>query len=427
MKQLITDSRWWGIILVLAMAVSTHNLFAQEEELEELPESKQPVRCEPDSVNVPYFKWKSDSITQEQVNIWYSFAQEKYKYKDYKGAIPYFWRVLMNYKNPQFKVVYNKLADCYFRLGAIDSTLLVAYMGLKKYPSYDNLHWWVATLQNRLGHTECAIPHYEALVKTNPKKKEYWERLAQLYFSLGDERALEAQKKVVELDPNDVEASQLYAEMIRQFGGDPLQALKETFEKDTTNIENAFRYGKEAYNSGEYQQAVRAFKSILAQDPKHQEAMEYLGRSYEGLSRYREAIVTYKRILEQDPKNINVLCLLARVYIQQNSFSAALTYARRARNIDPSNGLPHIIIAEVYEAAVNYCSNKRAKHEFTYDDKLVYRMARNEYLKAAKDPNWAADASRRARQLQTLLPTKEDLFMHKNRLKPTDSCYQSIL
>ncbi|RMD98441.1 MAG: hypothetical protein D6814_07560 [Calditrichaeota bacterium] len=85
-----------------------------------------------------------------------------------------------------------------------------------------------------------------------------------------------------------------------------------------------------------------------------------------------------------------------------------------------------MIMAEVYENAVNYCSNKRKKKEFTYDDKLVYRLAAEEYKKATRDPNYAADARRRLKQIEPLLPTKEDYFMHKNRLTPKDPCYQWI-
>lgn len=85
-----------------------------------------------------------------------------------------------------------------------------------------------------------------------------------------------------------------------------------------------------------------------------------------------------------------------------------------------------MIMSEIYEDAIQYCSDKRAKKKFTYDDKLVYLFSMQELKKAAKDPDYAADAKRRIKQLQTLVPTKEDLFMQKNRMKPREKCYQWI-
>jgi len=131
----------------------------------------------------------------------------------------------------------------------------------------------------------------------------------------------------------------------------------------------------------------------------------------------------YRQILKIEPKNIKIMTLIASVYSRLNEFTKARSYIRRAERLEPRNGLPHFVMAQIYEDAVNYCSNKRKKREFTYDDKLIYRLASEEYKKAAHDPNYAADARRRLKQIENLLPTKADYFMHKNRLTPRDPCY----
>ncbi|NOX37298.1 MAG: tetratricopeptide repeat protein [Calditrichaeota bacterium] len=413
-----------GVVMLLLGMFGSSSIYAQFDEFEE--EELEEVKCKPDTLISGYEHFKVDTVTQQQIAIWYSFGQEEYKYKHYDRAIPYFWRVLMNDQTGKFRVVYSKLADCYFRLNKVDSTLLVVYMGLEKYPNYARLHYWAGFVHDRLGHTKCAIPHYEFLVKQYPKEKDYWVKLAYLYYKVEDPKAIEAQKKVVDLDPKDVEASRLLAEIMTHFGEDPLEALKATFEKDTTNVENALRYGKEAFNVGNYEEALRPFRAILKVDPKNTLAMEYIGRSYEGLNQLGNAIRAYKDILKIEPKNVKVMSLIASVYARMNNFTSARSYVNRAKRLEPNNGLPYMIMAEIYETAVNYCSNKRKKKEFTYDDKLVYRLAAEEYKKAARDPNYAGDAKRRLKQLETLLPTKEDYFMHKNRLKPKDPCYKWI-
>lgn len=420
-RRLLTRS---GLILIWVIFFPAL-LPAQIEDFEEMSEE---IQCEPDSFNTVYEKFKMDSVSGQQVAIWYSLAQEEYKYNNFKRALPYFWRVLMNDKTDKFKIVYSKIANCYFRLNQIDSTLLVSYMGLIKYPDYEQLHYWAGLVQDNRGNARCAIPHYEKMVELSPDNKEYWSKLAELYYKIDDERAIEAQQKVVDLDPSDIEASQQLPKFIEHFGGDPLDKWRETYEKDPKNIENAFRYGKEAFGAGKYQDAILPFKSILEEDSRHINAMEYLGRCYESLGQMNQAIHQYNDILKVEPRNINVICLIASIHGRQNNFTTARSYVQKAQRIDPGHGLPFMIMGEIYENAVTYCGNKREKRETTYDDKLVYRLATEEYKKAARDPNYAADANRRVKQLESanLLPTTEDYFMHNNRLNPKEDCYSWV-
>ena len=415
-----------SLFLTLFM-VCSGLLFAQFEDIQEDLLTEE-VKCEPDSFNTVYDKFKQDSISEQQLAIWYSLANEEYKYNNYDRALPYFWKILMNDNTGKFKIVYSKLANCYFRLNFVDSTLLVSYMGLQKYPDYEPLHYWAGLVHDKLGHTNCALPQYQKLVELDSSNKDYWSKLAELYYKLDDERAIDAQQKVVDLDPADIEASRLKGEFERHFGKDPLESMKETFEKDTTKIENAYRYGKEAYDAGKYKEAIRPFKAIIVTDHRHTTAMEYLGRSYEALGQTSKALKYYNDILQIDPRNVKIICLIASVHNSQNNFTTARANVRKAQRIDPNHGLPYIIMAEIYEKAVTYCQSNRSKRSTEYDDKLVYRLAVEEYKKAARDPNYASDGKRRAEQLENagLLPTKEDYFMHKNRLNPTDECYSWI-
>ncbi|GAB4340725.1 MAG: hypothetical protein Kow0037_26750 [Calditrichia bacterium] len=415
-----------ALIVTLFFGLST--TFAQMDELEELESEQAPkVKCVPDSFTTIYDSWVQEDLDPQQVNIWYSLAKEEYKYKNYKRALPYYWKVLVNDKQKKFaKFVYSKLADCYYNLNQPDSVFLVVYRGLEEYPDNSYLHYWGGLVHDRLGHTECAIPHYEALTKADPKNKVYWSKLAFLYYKTENNAAIQAQQKVVELDPSDVEASRLLAEIMDHFGEDPLKARKATFEKDTTNIENALRYAKAAFERGLYKDAIRPYKIVNKMDPKNLTALEFLGRCYEGLGELQTAVKYYKDILSIDPKNINVMCLLASAYGRLHQFSTARSYVYKAIRLDASNGLPHMVMGEIYENAIQYCSEQRKENKLTYDDKLVYKMAQDEYRKAAKDPNYKNDAARRAGQLESLVPTKSDYFMQKNRTKTKEPCYSWI-
>ena len=60
-------------------------------------------------------------------------------------------------------------------------------------------------------------------------------------------------------------------------------------------------------------------------------------------------------------------------------------------------------------------------------DKMVYKLAYDEYMKAKKDFSVKEEAERHIAYLETQIPTKEDQFMHKNK-KLSDSaakCYNT--
>jgi hypothetical protein len=85
-----------------------------------------------------------------------------------------------------------------------------------------------------------------------------------------------------------------------------------------------------------------------------------------------------------------------------------------------------MIMAEIYENAVQYCTDNRTEKKLTYDDKLVYSFAQDQLRKATKDPNFESEAKRRISQFEALVPTTEDKFMHKNRNTTTEACYNWI-
>ncbi len=408
--------------------------FAQDEEATTDDE----IVCHPERLATPYDAAKNDSIDANQLNILYDYGREYYKKGQYGGklsnfrkAIPFFWKVVINDRGRHFKIVYSKLVDCYLKTDQVDSALIAIYRGLEVYPNYATLHYHAGQLQKALGKTACAIPHYEALVRAKNQKpealKNYWAILAKLYQKLDDDRCIAAQQKVIELDPNDVEAASMLAKMMEYFGQDPIKALEQAFLKDTTIVSNARQYGLAAYESGNYQKAIRAFQAVLASDPKNIEAMSYIGRSYESMDRLNDAISIYKKIINIDPNRLNTLCSIAMVYARKNDFPTARSYLHRALRKDVNYGLAYMVMGEIYENAVNDCSNNRKKKGYTYDDKLVFEMARKEYRKAMKrDPNMAAQAQNRFELLEPFVRTQADIHMHSGRNTLKDPCYRWI-
>ncbi len=420
------------ICFVFLMMFSANFAFAQDDMMDEdNPAAMSSEDCKPKSFDTPYMKFQSDTIPQRQVEIWFSFAQEDFKHKEYQKAIPYYWKVMLNDKSGRYeKFTYSKLAECYSEMGKtaedsrayLDSTLLVVYKGLREFPNNQGLHYRAGSLHRRLNQNICAIPHYEALVEKNPERASYLKILAKLLFDAEDERCIEIQQRLVKVDPA-VENNNLLRQMLEFFGKDPMQAVIGAFEQDTTNVSSALALGKEALITGNYKLALRAFNAALLVEPQNLDALDGKAKSLEGLGQMSGAMTTLKQMVNYYPSNIGALSNLALAYASLKNFSAARSYAFKARKVDPGKGASYMVMGRILEEAVEYCSGKRDKNEYTYDDKLVFEKAGAEYAKAKRDPNYVTKADSRIRALRPFYRTKEEKFLKNNRTNIKDTCY----
>ncbi|MEL6823696.1 MAG: tetratricopeptide repeat protein, partial [Calditrichota bacterium] len=306
--------------------------------------------------------------------------------------------------------------------------LLIIYRGLEKHPNYVTLHYRAGNIQRTLGKPSCAIPHYEALVQSNPDELSYASTLAKLYFRMEDERALELQEKVVELKPDD-KASKTLLDMYNFFGKDPMELMEKRYNQNPDDPKIAMQYGREAVTVGEFEKAIPPLQSAIKADAKNVQAMRYLAQAHEGLSQYSDAVTQYKAILNIDPKNVDVLCSIASAHISLNQFGSAFKHLSQAKRIDPSNGLPYMVTAFAYQQAISYCSNKRSTREITYDDKLVYERAAGQYRQAAKDPKYKGQANEQYNQLRDngFFRSKDEKFLKNNRESIADACLKGIV
>jgi tetratricopeptide (TPR) repeat protein len=165
-------------------------------------------------------------------------------------------------------------------------------------------------------------------------------------------------------------------------------------------------------------------QKVVAKDPKNNEAHNIIALCDESLERYSAAIAEYKKVLETEPGNAEAMCAIATDYRYLNQFSNGLYWVNRALQVKSGFGMAYIVLAEIYESAVTYCQNKDNRKR-KYDDGLVYEKALSAYKKAARDPNFKAQANRGIRNLQPYLPTDEEKFMNQNRKQLKEKCYTS--
>ena len=407
------------VLVALIFNFSFQNsAFCQDEFLEKDSTAQQ---CEPDSMQKIYEKYEIENPDQNELKIWYSFGSEYVKHEEYNQALPYLWKVFANDSAKLGQYSVRKIADCYFSLKMADSTLLAGYLGLEKFPDLQNLHYYAGIINITLGKYDCAIPHYEYLIARDSTNEAYLDKLASLYFNTEDERSIEIQRKLVSLYPDNPEYSRRLIIYLEHFDYNLLDDIREAFKRDSNNVENGIRLAQAEYDAGNYEQAVVALANVLKQEPENTKALKIRAQSYEGLRKYLSSIGDYKTMLKIKPDDMDIMCAIATQYKLLDRYGDGAYWAKLAISKYPGKGLPHIVMAELYEASVTFCQNQGNRGR-KIDDGLVYEKAIDEYKLALADPAYTSYAKRRIELLEPFRPTTEEIFFNPDK-KIKYECY----
>lgn len=450
MKRILPLTLIGVIICILGFAAPS---IAQDEDLllDDLLEEEEEIICKPESMLTAYDKVAKDSISDLDIRQKYNFGSEHFKNKNYAAALPYLWTVFvkdtgqLGDQGKRARLAITKVAQIYYEQQMVDSTLLVCYRGLDRFPDQIMLHYYAGFLQEQLGKFRCAIPHYEEMVTSDsvnyaqlkaagnqPQKLEATfnsyisnlKKLGFLYFKDENEKAIEIQSRVVELEPANADESNLLAQYSEYFygAGAGLEHFEQAYQSNPEDLAIAFRFGKAAVQNGQYQKAIEPLSKCI-ENKKDEQTLGLRANAYENLNQLSNAIDDYKQILELDPDDADVMLNISFNYSSLNNFESADYWINRALRARPGYGMAYIVRGELFEMAVSYCQDQRGKD--SYEDKLVYEKAYAEYEKAKRDAAFISKAKTKLNNLKPFLPTTEDKFMHKND-KIESACYDFL-
>lgn len=412
------------IIWILSIFLFSSFVIAQDDDFllgEEEEESQEEVVCIPEDLSVPSDKYVLKDDVELQVKQAYSFAREYHKNKNYKDAIPLFWKVYINDSSKYANSAVGLLAECYFYEKKLDTTLIVCYNGLERFPDNQKIHYWAGYIQNQLGKSACAVPHYEALVEANPKNVSYLSTLAFLYFKIKNEKAIEIQKKAVELAPNDPKQKDALANYLTFFGESPIKLYEDIWKKDNTNFDAGRNFAKYAIEEGQSQKAIDPLTKIIAAQATTED-YKLRAIAYENLSRYSNAIADLNAWLKMEPDNADVMLSIAVNYMSLNKFSTSNNWIGKALRTKPGYGKAYITRGELYEFMVSACQGDKVKLE----DKIVYEEATKVYWQARSDLAYKSQAGTKINNLKPFVRTKEEIFMDPN-VSIANSCYSFLV
>jgi len=252
--------------------------------------------------------------------------------------------------DPESLFLQVELAELYWRAGRAGDAIHEAEDVLKSDPDYPDAHRLLAHIYwHMLGENQPekvnkdalakAIEHMEALTRVQPSDLDSWQLLGRLYrLNNQPEKAEEAFKKVLNVDPDSIEGLSSLAQMYFEQGdyAEAVGLLKkipdEAMDQPTLNM-LAYSYTQ----THDFDSAVAVYEKALAKDPENQE----LHRAYAGalldMGNTPAARAEFEKILKADPDDGATYLRMAELDLKEGRFDEARKELERAKSLQPDN------------------------------------------------------------------------------------------
>lgn len=188
------------------------------------------------------------------------------------------------------------------------------------------------------GDYAAALRHLLEASKNEAQDPRIWNALGLAYFGRDlSDKAIEAYKKALELDPT-------YSEAWNNMGVVYLDLAQydramEAFQKALENIlylhpERAwFNIGMVQFRRQNYNQAILAFRQATRFAPNMCDAHYYIGESYMAMEKYREAVETFRTIMRICPENPYVYRSAGIAYLKLKKPQTARIYLEKGLSL----------------------------------------------------------------------------------------------
>lgn len=148
-----------------------------------------------------------------------------------------------------------------------------------------------------------AVPHLRALAEATPKKVEVWKRLGEVLVGLDDRAgAVEAYRRALKLDAEDIEIHAALAELFKGKKADSLPHLKILAEAGPDRAEARRRLADILEKTGDRDGAQKAWEGALELEPEDPAAHEGLAELLGLMGRPAEAADHLRWLLERAPE-----------------------------------------------------------------------------------------------------------------------------
>jgi tetratricopeptide (TPR) repeat protein len=103
------------------------------------------------------------------------------------------------------------------------------------------------------------------------------------------------------------------------------------------DIERLFDEGLGLFIADEYDEAIKKFTDVLAQDPDHPDAQYYIAISWANKGKSGKAISEFTKVIEKDPNDPDALIGRGELWQNKGKLKQALADFKKALSMDPDN------------------------------------------------------------------------------------------
>jgi tetratricopeptide (TPR) repeat protein len=185
------------------------------------------------------------------------------------------------------------------------------------------------------------------------RKHKYFSR-GKSFYEQGDYvNAHQEIKKVLHIDPHDVEAHYMYGliEVKEEHWQSAYTQFLKVIELDPLHADAHVHLGMLYIYYDEAEQALKAADAALQINPKDVAAMVLKGRAYLLLNQGSSAFKLAKKALEVDANNSEATSLIAELYADQGEVGRAIRLVKAAIDKHPQQTALHLLLARLYDKA----------------------------------------------------------------------------
>ncbi|CAC9634131.1 hypothetical protein [uncultured Gammaproteobacteria bacterium] len=187
---------------------------------------------------------------------------------------------------------------------------------------------------------EKAIEAYKKAIKIDPDSDGAHHNIGLAYDNLGKfEKAIEAYKKAIKIDPDSDGAHHNIGLAYDNLGKfeKAIEAYKKAIKINPNNDGAYFGMGLAYYNLDKFEEAIEAHKKAIEINPNGGlVAYHYMGLAYYMLNKFKEAIEAYKKSIEINPNSAMAYHYMGLAYYMLNKFKEAIDAYKKAIDLNPA-------------------------------------------------------------------------------------------
>jgi tetratricopeptide (TPR) repeat protein len=228
-----------------------------------------------------------------------------------------------------------------------------------------------------------AISYLKEAAEAEPHNLQLQLTLAHCYLWTKQlDATMATYKQILLIDPDSAEADMIAGEALDE-EGDNAGAVREfraaaLANPKETNVHFGLAYLLWAQKR--YDEAIPEFKAELANDPRNNQAMIYLGDTYVKQSQFQDGKVVLEEAARYQTSNPLIHLDLGIVYMETGDNTAAIRELNKAVELEPDNVAAHFRLATIYrsmgkkdEARAEFAKSNSLNKK--HDDSLHQRIA----------------------------------------------------